>query len=86
MTNFKTLAAAAFVAASLSAPAFASDSSVTQTNTNAVEFYAAGQSGQRIVEGRNSAVEVRTADKARGAISQGFAPIDTHALSDGLNK
>jgi hypothetical protein len=90
MTNLKTLAAAGFVAiASMTAPAFAADGSVTRNTVDAVQFYAVGPQGQgatRLIEGRNSVIEPRIDNKAAAAVAQGFAPVDQQSLMNGLNR
>jgi hypothetical protein len=80
--SIRTILAAALVAGSFAAPAFASDSSSNTIPTGQLEFFTSGQSQgqrQRLVEGRNSDRVVVITNKAEAAISQGFAPVDTSA-------
>jgi hypothetical protein len=83
--SIRTILAAALVASSIAAPAVASDGPGSNTiPTGQVEFFQSGQT-QRLVEGRNSDRVTVATNKARAAVAQGFAPVDTDTAARGAN-
>jgi hypothetical protein len=83
--SIRTILAAALVAGSFAAPAFASDGQGSNIiPTGQVEFFQGGQA-QRLVEGRNSDRAFVVTNKAQAAKSQGFAPVDTDNLRGNNN-
>jgi hypothetical protein len=83
----RKIIASGFVAAAILAggPAFANSSDLfgaAAAPTDVIAF-AAGQASARAASERTERVQPTARDAAQGAVSQGFAPVDTMNLSNG---